>query len=178
MSQAARIFGNCRRSLRSGVLLAFLLLIPAFLKEARAEEVFVQVSSAAIRGAPQQWARTVAQVRYGDALTVIQAVAAAEEGVPGWLQVRVGKSQGYIHRSAVTDRKVVVQGRGTGAGVQNAQSGDIVLAGKGFNSQVEGAYAARKANANFPEVDRMLARKISDGEVASFIQSGKLGGVK
>lgn len=151
---------------------SYILLRPA---AAVAEEAFVQVANAAVRSAPQHWASTIAPVRYGDSLTVLSSVGETKQGVPGWMRVKIGAREGFIHRSAVSDRRVVIEGKRGGA-VQETNSGDVVLAGKGFNSKVESTYASRGANVNFAAVNDMLRTNVSDAEVRSFVAAGKLGG--
>ena len=138
-------------------------------------EVSVQVQSTTLRASPQHWAKSVSELRYGDRLAVVDSLTKdTAAGVPGWLKVKKGGSQGFVHASAVTTRTVVIQGRSGGTGT-NVSSGDVVLAGKGFNADVERSYVKRGLGANYAEVDRMEARKVSNSEVASFISAGRLG---
>ena len=171
-------FGPLSRSLGVGPIAAS--ASPLLADSARGapqgkETVFVQVQSTSLRATPQHWARSVAEMRYGDRLTLLDSVSKeTTAGVPGWLKVQKSGAQGFVHISAVTSRTVVIQGKAGGTG-SNLSSGDIVLAGKGFNADVERSYAGKKSGANFSEVDRMEARKVSNGEVASFINAGRLG---
>jgi hypothetical protein len=137
--------------------------------------VFVQVQTTSLRSGPQHWSKSVSELRYGDKLSLVDSVSKEQTtGVPGWLKVQKGGSQGFIHLSAVTSRTVVIQGKSGGTGT-NLSSGDIVLAGKGFNADVERSHAGKRSGSNFAEVDRMEARRISNGEVAAFINNGRLG---
>jgi hypothetical protein len=155
--------------------LAVVLSLAAMPAVGNAEIAYVQVATTSLRSAPQHWAGTIASLRYGDSVIIEGSAETATKGVPGWMKVKAGNRQGFIHRSAITDRQVVIEGRAGGA-VQNANSGDIVLAGKGFNSEVESRYAARGGGENYAEVDRVMARRVSDQELGSFIRAGKLGG--
>ncbi len=142
---------------------------------ANAEEIFVQIATAAVRSAPQHWASTVASLRYGDKLALLSSVPENKEGAPGWLKVKSGAREGFIHRSAVSNRQVVIEGK-RGGSVQETNSEDVVLAGKGFNSKVESTYAARDGGANFAAVNEMMRVQVSDQEIRGFVSSGKLGG--
>ncbi len=56
-----------------------------------------------------------------------------------------------------------------------ASAGEVALAAKGFNKQVEDSYKAKHGEANFAGVDRMLQLKITPSVVEAFLRKGKLG---
>lgn len=157
-----------------GVSLNFMGPREAFAASTK-ETVFVQVQTTSLRSGPQAWAKSITELRYGDRLSLLDSVSKDQStGVPGWLKVQKGGTQGYVHLSAITSRTVVIQGKSGGTGT-NLSSGDVVLAGKGFNADVERSYSGKRSGSNFAEVDRMEARRVSNGEVASFISAGRLG---
>jgi hypothetical protein len=49
-----------------------------------------------------------------------------------------------------------------------------VLAGKGFNKEIENKYATINSNLNYAAVDRMERIKISTAELNQFVVKGKL----
>lgn len=135
------------------------------------QKIFVQVENAKLRAQPQAWAKTVGDVRYGDELNVLEN--AGESGAAGWIKVQVRSLSGFIHSSAITPRKVVLAGKSGGTRL-GADSADIVLAGKGFNREVEGEYARSNPSLNFREVDKMERIAVADAEIINFVQMGKL----
>lgn len=149
---------------------------PVAAEPASREEAFITISQAMVRSAPQHWAGSIASLRYGDKIQVLSA-ATSPQGVPGWLRVRASGKDGFLHASALSSKRVVIEGRTSGALTQ-AQSSDVVLAGKGFNSKVESSYASRASGANFSAVNDMQKTRVSDAEVRSFVVSGKLGGAR
>ena len=130
--------------------------------------VNVNVKTAKVRVEPRVWSTAVVGVKYGDTL---QALSSSD----GWLKVRTsGGKQGYLHQSAVTDKKIVLAARGSGGDV-SADRSDVVLAGKGFNKAVEQDLAAQDGALNFKAVDEMERVRVSDGDLAAFIKNGQLG---
>ena len=127
--------------------------------------MYVQVKSSQLRSEPKYWASSVGSVSYGTKLNVLK-----EEN--GWMKVTTsGGTQGYIHQSAVTPRKVVLS---SSSKVRSSDSSEIVLAGKGFNREVERQYAADNSSLDFRAVNAMESLKVSDSEVRQFMSSGKL----
>jgi len=142
-------------------LAAFVFLSSA----AQAEDIYVQVKSSALRSEPKYWSSQVAPLRYGDKLKKIK-----EDD--GWCQAQsAAGAKGFIHSSAITSRRIVFVNTG---GTQVASSSDVVLAGKGFNKEVEREYAAQNGNLNFRSVDAVESLKVADAAVSEFIKVGKL----
>ena len=131
------------------------------------DTVYVQVRSSKVRSAAQLWAPAVSPVSYGDKLTKIK-----ESGT--WLEVKTAKGSGYIPISAVTKRPVVLGKAGIGKGAA-PDAKDVVMAGKGFNHEVEKQFASVGA-VNFKAVDAMEQIRVSDATLRGFVQAGKLGG--
>lgn len=130
-----------------------------------AEDLYVQVRQTVVRASPQYWGAKVAPVAYGDRLAKV-----SEDD--GWLKVKTGGgSQGFVHSSAVTTRRIVFAANAAG---QNFSSSDVVLAGKGFNSDVENRYANSKSGVNYRAVDTVESLKVPDSAVAEFVTQGKL----
>lgn len=132
------------------------------------DTVNVKVRSTAVRSEAKAWASPVSLASYGDALTVVTLGG-------GWVKVKTaGGKQGYVHASSVTPRKVVLSSKGVSD--YQADSSEIVMAGKGFNKKIEERFAAGNANVNLKDVDAMERLKVKPAEVAAFVRDGKLGG--
>jgi hypothetical protein len=91
----------------------------------------------------------------------------------GWLKVTVpgGKLQGWVNVSALS-KKVIVLKAGTEAS-QTASSGDVALAGKGFNADVEAQYK-QDQKLDYTWVDTMESYTVSPQAVATFLSVGGL----
>lgn len=136
-------------------------------KDSEREQVYCEISKSKLRAKPQFWAPAVADIEYGDPLFLI-------EEDKSWVEVEtsVGK-QGFLPLSAVTKKKVVVQGKSV-ALEASAAEGDIVLAGKGFNSKIEGQYSSDHVELNYQAVDKMQSLEVSPEEMVQFIEMGRL----
>lgn len=132
----------------------------------------VQVRKADIRDTPSFLGKVVTSVAYGDKVTVQTHNGA-------WVQVSTPAQSGWIHESALTKKNVVMK---TGAGAQTtASSGEMALAGKGFNSDVEAQFKNNHKDIDFTWVDKMEKIKIPPSEIREFVKDGNLsaqGGVK
>ncbi len=153
--------------MKISIFCAILIMIP-FSVLAGNSPLYVKVRQAKIRSQPKQWAPSVSNLKYGDRLDVLSE----EDGA--WLKVRKGGTNGYLHSTAVSERVVVFQTKGSVASKGNDK--DVILAGKGFNKEVEKSYASKKPKLNYREVDRMERMSVSDSDIASFVKAGKLGG--
>lgn len=125
----------------------------------------VMVQQTQVRSRPQFFAPPVATVRLGDHLN-------GDPAGGGWYQVTSGDVTGFIHESAVTDKKVDLTSASAGDSGTTAQ--EITLAGKGFNDQVESSYKAGNPNLDFSLVDAMEKRTTPDAKLAKFMKGGGL----
>lgn len=157
------------RKLSLILLLASILLATPLLTVAANSPLYVKVRSAKLRNEPKQWAPSVSSLNYGDAVAMLSTEGA-------WLKVKAGSRSGYLHNSAVSERKVVLQAAKSVASTGNDK--DVILAGKGFNKEVEKNYAAKNSALNYAEVDKMERLSVGDNEIAAFVKAGKLGGGK
>lgn len=132
----------------------------------------VQIRKADIRETPSYLGKIVTSLAYGDKVTV-----QSENGA--WFQVSAAGQTGWLHNSALTRKNIVMK---AGEGAQTAaSSGEMALAGKGFNSEVEAQFKANHKDIDFSWVDKMEKIKIPAKELSSFAKEGKLesqGGVK
>lgn len=107
---------------------------------------------------------------YGDKVTVLAQPAGAPKD---WLYVQApgGKLKGWVNTSALTAKKVELASGGQVQ--QTASSGDVALAGKGFNASVEAEYKSEKG-LDFTWVDRMAASVVSPEDLGDFVRQGGL----
>lgn len=83
-------------------------------------------------------------------------------------------SSGYIHASAVTEKKVKLGSGGSVGGSASAE--EVTLAGKGFNAQVEKSYGEKNGEVNFAAVNAMERRSVSESDLFEFLRAGGLMG--
>jgi SH3-like domain-containing protein len=133
---------------------------------ALAEQMSVQVRQGPMRSAPSYTGQVVTSLAYGDRVEVL-------EKRPGWIRVSSGGKSGWLHVSALSPKRIVLQS-GTTTAQSGATSEEIALAGKGFNSQVESRYKAQNSQANYAAVDRMEKQSVSPREKAAFLSEGGL----
>jgi SH3-like domain-containing protein len=127
----------------------------------------IQVKSGQIRSTPSFLGGIVGLVSYGDQVSVLQRQV-------GWVQVKTAKgAQGWIHESALTDKRIVLNAGGANAQV-GASGKEIALAGKGFNSQTEARFRSTHSNADFASVDKMESIKVTPQQMQSFLESGAI----
>lgn len=134
---------------------------------ASAREMSVQIRNGQLREAPSFLGRLIGTVAYGDRLTV-------QEERGDWLRVTAsGGVTGWIHQSALTPKKIVMQAGA--ADVSKTASGqELALAGKGFNSDVEADFKKKNAEIDFTWIDRMEKIKVSSAEMMAFLKEGEV----
>lgn len=154
------------------LMLTGLGLSAAVALAATATVMSVQVRKADIRETPSYLGKVVTSLAYGDKVTIQTANGA-------WYQVTAAGQAGWIHNSALTKKNIVMK---SGEGAQTtASSGEMALAGKGFNSDVEAQFKANHKDIDFTWVDKMERIKIPPAEIKAFAKEGHLdsqGGVK
>ncbi|MEI6564581.1 MAG: SH3 domain-containing protein [bacterium] len=132
----------------------------------------VQINKADLRETPSYLGKVVTSLAYGDKVTI-----QSENGA--WLQVSASGQSGWLHNSALTKKNIVMK---SGAGAQtSASSGEMALAGKGFNSDVEAQFKNNHKEINFAPIDKMEKIKIPIADIQEFAKAGKLhsaGGAK
>lgn len=151
-----------------GLMLCSLLVLwpPAALVSAPLPaRMSVQVQSGQLRATPAFLGKIVGTVAYGAQVTPLQSKG-------DWTQVKTSSGQqGWMHKSALTTRKISMSSGGSAA-KSGASSGELALAGKGFNSDVEREFKAKNKDLNFGAVDRMEMVRIPAKEMAAFLQAG------
>ncbi len=142
-----------------------LLVSAAVAFGATATIMSVQVRKAEIRDTPSFLGKVTSGLAYGDKVTVGQPQGA-------WMRVTAAGQSGWIHSSALTTKNIVMK---AGDGAQtSASSGEMALAGKGFNSDVESKFKANHKDIDFAPVDRMEKIKISTSALQKFAVTGGL----
>jgi hypothetical protein len=128
----------------------------------------VQVKSGELRLTPSFLGKIVARLYYGDRIYVIE-----EKGSWRRVGLSAGAAEGWIHASALTPKKIVLQ-----AGAKDvetaASSDELALAGKGFNQQVESEFKAKNPNLDFAWIDKMETYVVSEKEMKQFLKTGGL----
>lgn len=151
-------------------LTVFLLVLLAASATAgdAAKMMSVQVKQGEVRATPYFLGKIVATLSYGDRVEVLGSKE-------GWFRVSPrGKSvTGWMHASALSEKRIVLKAGGSDAQVA-ASSGELALAGKGFNADVEAEFKTRNRNIDFSLIDRMQAMKVPPERIAAFLQEGGL----
>ena len=155
-----------RIRLKSAALACLLAPVSALAASSEAA-LYVQVRTTALRSDPTFWSPQKTTLSYGSKVSPLSAAPTDKS----WLKVKSGSEEGYVHVSAVTKRRIVLSGQPAPTG--NVDQGSIVLAGKGFNNQVENKY--RAANGlDYGAVDEVEKLGVDGAEEATFIKEGKL----
>jgi len=148
----------------------FLLVLAALALTAAAaysSTITVLVQETALRKRAQSYAPSVGTARLGQKFES-SGLEAGFHKTPS----------GYVHSSAVTERKVRLGSADSVGGGASAE--EVTLAGKGFNAQVEKSYGDKSA-VNFSAVNAMERRTASESELFAFLRAGGLlpeGGAK
>jgi len=147
-------------------LLAFLL---AFAAAGNAGKMMsVQVKKGDVRSTPNFLGKIVTNLAYGDRVEVLETrgswlrVAPAGRGAAGWM-----------HASALSEKRIVLKAGAKDAKVA-ASGGELALAGKGFNADVEAEFKSRNRNLDFSLIDRMQAAEVPQEKIALFLKEGGL----
>ena len=137
------------------------------------KQMSVTVKETQVRATPSYMGKVLATLKYGDRIAVLSEQS-------GWARVKVAAGEGWVNLSALTTKQIVMQ-----AGAQNvsttASSGEVALAGKGFNKEVEEQYKS-ETSLDYTWVDQMGGYVVSPEQVIAFLQQGalnaSLGGVQ
>lgn len=157
-----------RYSFRSLIFAACVLNLSGTVQAAPKESLlYVQVRESKLRSKPQFWSPPVADLTYGSALVPVAAAPSDKS----WIKTRLGNVEGFVHVSAVTRRKIVLST--STAKLDKTVDSSIVLAGKGFNSQIENNYKASKG-LDFAPVNEVETYKVASAAEEVFIRDGKL----
>ncbi len=134
---------------------------------AKPKTLYVQVKSGDVRATPTDLGKLVGSAGYGTEMTI-------EESKGSWMKVASedGKIAGWMHASLLTKKKISM--KASDSAELAASSGEMALATKGFNSDVEAAFKNKNPGVSFEWVDKMEAIKVSDKEIAKFLKEGEV----
>jgi uncharacterized protein YgiM (DUF1202 family) len=152
--------------------IAMLVLSAAAVAAEGAKKMSVNVKETQVRATPSYLGKILGTLAYGDQV-------AAAETQKGWVKVSAKGLSGWVNESALTAKKVVLKS-GQGNAEQGASSGEVALAGKGFNSQIEGENR-KDASFDYATVDRMEKIAVEPEKTSAFLAAGSLadkGGAK
>ena len=147
-------------------ILAVVLAL-AGLASLRAAPMSVNVKETQIRATPSYLGKILGVAKYGDRLEVLEKQS-------GWAKVTLpsGKGQGWVNLSALQEKRIVLKA-GDAAATSGASSGEVALAGKGFNKEVEAQYRS-ETQLDYTWIDRMEGYRVSPEQVLAFLQAGGL----
>ena len=127
----------------------------------------IQVKKGQIRSTPSFFGKIVSEAYYGDTVNVT-------EETQDWKKVSVSRgAQGWMHISALTNKRIIL-GSGESDAELAATSDEVMLAGKGFNKDIEEEYKRRNPGANYTLIDKMEMREVSWDEMYAFLKAGDL----
>jgi len=151
----------------SYIFLTLVFPIASFAQDV-GDSVYVSIRQTKLKNEPYFLASSNADLKYGDSLKIV-----SKKGE--WIKVqdRTGKN-GFIHTSAISSRKIILNSDSKYSPGSKSSEDGIVLAGKGFNKEIENKYATINSNLNYAAVDRMERIKISTAELNQFVVKGKL----
>ncbi len=154
--------------------LFFLILLTFFATfsvqiECSAETMSVQVKKSTLRDRPSFLGKMIGHVTYGQELEIT-------ERKNSWLKVKTEKTDGWLHPSALTNKKIYLQA-GAKDVSRTADTGEMALAGKGFNEEVEKEFR-KDTELNYEAVDQIESYEISNQDKYSFIRDGGLSGAE
>ncbi len=150
---------------------AVLLLATAGAFAADQKQMSVTIKQTQVRDKPGYLGKILGALSYGDRVTVLDQPAGAPKD---WLRVAGPDNtlQGWVNASALTSKRIVLKS-GSENVEQGASSGEVALAGKGFNETIEKEYK-QGSNLDYTWVDRMEQYTVTPEQVAAFIKQGGL----
>lgn len=127
----------------------------------------VQVRDAKVKAEPAPFSRVIGSATLADQVTII-----GEKGT--WSKVRLSSGvTGWLPTSSLTRKKLKLQAADASTKT-SASSGEMALATKGFNPQVEEAFKKNNKDISFEWVDKMEKDKFSLKEIKKFLKKGEV----
>ncbi len=165
---------------RSGKLAGFILLAAVAAAVvalgAAPKQMSVTVKETQVRSSPSYLGKILAILAYADRVQVVDTQSGwAKVSLPAGKAVASGsppQKEGWVNLSALTDKKIVLKAGASDVG-KTASSGEVALAGKGFNQEVEAGYR-ESSGLDYTWVDRMEKLSASPEQVAAFLKQGGL----
>lgn len=128
----------------------------------------IQVKKGVVRSNPSFLGKIVAQLPYGDRVSV-----KATQGAWYLVNITRASTDGWMHSSALSAKKIVLK-PGASDVEQAASSDEITLAGKGFNQEVEKDFKSKNPQVDFAWVNKMENMVVSQDQITAFIREGQL----
>jgi SH3-like domain-containing protein len=161
------------QKVRSGIAaypVVILVLASACLVSASAwgvvgQMLTVQVREVQMRSTPSFTGRLAATLAYGQTVSVLE-----EQGA--WTKARSANSEGWVHTSALTDRRLDLASGGRDA-ASGTDAREVATAGKGFTAETERAYRQSHPD-GYAQVEAMQRFRHSPAELQAFLAAGKL----
>lgn len=171
------------KKMLTAICLGCVIVFVGLADQALGQTMSVQVKTGQLRSSPSFMGKVVANLKYGDRVFV-------EEEKGAWVEVALEdeKTRGWIHSSALTIQKIsfkagaeiakktasgsemALGGKAMGAG----GTGNVMIAGKGFNKQSEAEFRKNNPDINFTLIDKMAADQVSPKEMEQFVKQGAL----
>jgi Bacterial SH3 domain len=135
------------------------------------QQMSVQVQQVKVRATPGFLGKIVGTLAYGDRVSILPQPAGAPQS---WRKISMPQKgvTGWVNLSALTEKEIKLQA-GSETVQTGASSGEVALASKGFNENVEKEYKA-EGHVDYTWVDRMETYNPTDQQVAAFLQAGGL----
>ncbi|MFI5368781.1 MAG: SH3 domain-containing protein [Spirochaetia bacterium] len=148
---------------------ACLVLAAGVVFAADQKQMSVTVKETPVRATASFLGKILGTLNYADRVTILDQPAGGS-----WVKVRGpdGKLQGWVSLSALQDKTIVLKS-GSENVAQGASTGEVALAGKGFNESVEKEYKS-EGKVDYTWVDRMEQIVVSPDQLAAFINQGGL----
>lgn len=130
------------------------------------DTMYVNVKESILKSGTGFFSSKLESLYYGDSVIILE-----ESGK--WTKVGLSTNisvQGWISSASLTKKKIV-SGK-----TQNLSDTELALAGKGFSAEVEGAMKQRNGQLRFDLVDKIEEKTVSDEDLLSFLNEGKLNG--
>jgi hypothetical protein len=154
--------------MRVMTVIALLILAASFADDEPevGQQATVKVRDQNLFPRPVFYAQPVCGLQFGQVLDVLES-----EG--DWFRCSTSDGRtGYVHRTSLTG---AVMGEGeVGEGSGEISSDEVMLAGRGFNDDVEDAYSSDHPDLDFGLVDRMERMQVTPDELRAFLMEGGL----
>ena len=150
-------------SKKSLVILLFLPLLMC------ADVLSVQVKQTLLRAQPSFTAASLGTLGYAEQVEL-------QNSENGWKNVKTLKSGtlGWVHESALTTKTIVLQNSSKLSNSSVSQS-EVLMAGKGFNKEVESEYKKQHTTLNFSLVDQIEKNPpLKPEHLSTFAKTGNL----
>ncbi|MCW7753311.1 SH3 domain-containing protein [Desulfobotulus sp. H1] len=144
------------------IILACLLLA---LSGVSAAGLQVQVRSTPLREMPSFLAGSIRDIPYGQTVEEL-----SRQGDWRRVQVTGTRTIGWVHASALTERKIELAAGQALSGQVSAD--ELALAGKGFSPEVEAAFRAENQELNYTWINRMETFRTDPKESLDFLSQG------